>query len=539
MPGGLERRLRASAAAWVLLGPALAVAAPPSESDAPPTESEAPDETSRVRPPTKALRALSAADFGRDADSQLDAPLVFGDEERARLWDEVGGRGWLFAEKRWYVYDAAAQTWTSHPWPKDFSALDASFVGEDLYVVGESGGLLRRVDERHFDRRVISGVDPRTRRLDFQRIWARPSGDRMWILAGLDRLVAVDLPSGVSVVYPIPVADGGAHAAAGQPCLIGRVDEGGEGGDVVVVSTGPAIYRHRHGEVVHLASMDASVEALAFAPDGVSVEARLAEAPLDGAPLGDEAADGSSDDPSTDAGDATRASTDARSTLESTTHNVSLEPPARDEGAPLSRDDDRLMDAMSRRDNRSENLRKGPAAETFWFPSLRISPGIDMRFDEPRASYGMEVGLGVMLAPRTDRDPDFRHGSRATALWLWPELGYAYAADARGLGHGLFAGLGVGVGNDFVTGYYKPRVVVGAFDRGAEFGFRHGLSAQTFWGVVGLELSHGMAFGRLPPEVVAATDATDARTRHDLRLALDVNLVPLVWAVILLARPDR
>src|SRR5690606_20823020 len=109
----------------------------------------------------------------------------------------------------------------------------------------------------------------------------------------------------------------------------------------------------------------------------------------------------------------------------------------------------------------------------------------------------------------------------------WPELGYAYSGDPRGLGHGVFAGLGFGVGNDFVAGYYKPRLVGGAFDRGGGLGLRHGVSAQAFWGAVGLELSHGLAF--------AGTVAEAAGPTHDLRLSLDVNLVPIVWAIILLS----
>src|SRR5690606_462982 len=156
-------------------------------------------------------------------------------------------------------------------------------------------------------------------------------------------LVAIDLPSGVSVVYPIPVAGGGGGLARGRPDLIGRESPRG---DEVVVSTGPYIYRYRAGEVVHLTTVDAAVASLAFGSDGESVEAQLSgpssrgdassgEAPPEGeAPAAGEA-------PTVESPPSRRI-------------QVSLETPAAAEARSLSGDDRRLMDAMSRRDGRSE-----------------------------------------------------------------------------------------------------------------------------------------------------------------------------------------
>ena len=281
---------------------------------------------------------------------------------------------------------------------------------------------------------------------------------------------------------------------------------------------GEGVYHFDGREVLPLAKFDAPVESVAFAGvDQVSVRVDGETTQLPLAPL--------------------RAN--------------ALEGP---ELADLNPQDGRALAANERRELYRAQQKAMLGADTFWFPSFRVSPGVafpigsrvpqDGPGDDSEAPdgdaaargphYAMDLAAGVLLAPPSGDKYLRGHGVRSIEAWFWPEIGYTWRPDAPGFEHAATAGLGFGVGNDFLAGYYKPRGVLGmrglfgddAMGEGGDQGMRrlfpgmrHGVSAQALWGAVGLEASHGMVFAD--------------GVHHDLRLSLDINLAPWVWAAIL------
>jgi hypothetical protein len=144
-----------------------------------------------------------------------------------------------------------------------------------------------------------------------------------------------------------------------------------------------------------------------------------------------------------------------------------------------------------------------PAAATppMWFgPSVRTGV-VAHRFDagDYASAWALDAGLDgfVGLSPT------------AWSFGLWPSLGYSHDAappTADGAGTPRTAnyftlGLGPGVGSDALALAYRAELLAGRAAGEPALGVRHGLWAQAFEGVVGLELSHQLVYvdaGRLP-----------------------------------------
>jgi hypothetical protein len=434
-----------------------------------------------------------------------DAPMMRGDELVAAL--EAPGGGLAVGRRQLYQFEQGS--WTAYPYsresPRKLSVNGALFVGSDLFLVGDRGLLLRRRDARNFDRVVLDGLDPRTRGLDWLGAWATPSGHRLYVRAGYDRLLQIELESGHTRIFHVPrQGSGSAASAAGRPLITGRA---GSADDEVLLVMGRGVYFFDGRELRPLASFDEDISQIAFAgPERVSVKVgdALVDLPLTGAEE----------------------------------DHVQL-------GA-LSPHDERALAAAQRREAYRRQQQQMLAADTFWFPTLRVAPGVQVelgdesfgRRESKQTHFAMDLGLGVLLAPPSGDKYERGHGVEPVEAWFWPELGYTWSPGAPGFAHAAFLGLGFGVGNDFVAGYYKPRGVLGFGPGEAGLapmvtqapgglgpedrlfpGLRHGLSAQLAWGTLGAEVSHGMVWAD--------------GMHHDLRFSLDVNLAPLIWAAIL------
>lgn len=442
--------------------------------------------------PTTDARGLGPADFaGQPSRAAMQsAPLVLGETIIAAHWDAQHG-GTLVGEKRLYVVREDG-TWRAREWPDEVRPHAVVMLGERLAFVGEPGALYVRADAEHFDHILVSGIDDRTRNLAWRRAWLNLDKQQLWVLAGADRLLRIDLTlernTGDATTFPIPHEG----STRGQPQLIGEPG-GPDRPDKVAVAVGASVFAWRDGEVVEVGRHEAPVTELSFVGEATVV-----------------------------------ASAKSPDSEQPQAREFSLAPRHDESPTQLTAHDQRVFDTITRADRAADRVKTRPGGDTFWFPTVRMGPALELRFDDPVAAFGMDVGVGVLLAPPSSDGHQRGHALRPVEPWFWPEIGYSYSTDARSLSHSVFAGVGFGVGNDFVAGYYKPRGVLGRFDQGPRAGLRHGLSVQAFWGALGIEFSHGVAF------FDDSSDAGLPPVRHDLRIGLDINLVPFVWALTLL-----
>ena len=430
--------------------------------------------TGRAAPPSSAPEAGPATDWSAEdfagagsAALRASAPLVFG--EKVIAAHRRGDGGVLIGKKALYRVDGAG-AWTTTAWAEGFEPGVSFELGADLWVTGTPGGLWRIAPEG-VEALELSGLRRATLELPWRAAWPDATSAEVWVLADYQRLLRISIDDAQVRSYRVPAAAQG-QRGAGPIRMEGRRLEGET---QLLLSIGPRVFVWREGELRELESLPANPERLELGPGPDEGRARVGE----------------------------------------TAVPLSLGP--REEGPELSEIDEGPLGFQARVKTRR------PADSPFWFPTLRVSPAVELRFASPVPAFGLELGVGTLLAPPSGRGPERRHATKTVEAWFWPELGYSWSSDARSLGHAAFAGVGFGVGNDFVAGYYKPRVLVGAFDRGVDPGLRHGVSAQAFWGALGLELSHGMAFA-------------EAGVGHDLRVSLDLNLLAIGFALILATR---
>jgi hypothetical protein len=147
----------------------------------------------------------------------------------------------------------------------------------------------------------------------------------------------------------------------------------------------------------------------------------------------------------------------------------------------------------------------------------------------PRAGFRVITGPLFHLTNRVDTLTTYSlelSGSfRATVLsggddlqgfMIAPEVGFVY--DASGAAGSHFGQVGLAMGYDaFYWGvHWVPRFVLGSANGRLALGARHGILAETFWGLVNVELSHQML-------------VVDGTLRHDLRLNFGVDLYVIVY----------
>lgn len=140
-----------------------------------------------------------------------------------------------------------------------------------------------------------------------------------------------------------------------------------------------------------------------------------------------------------------------------------------------------------------------------WFgPSVRTGV-VAHRFDagEYASAWALDAGVDGFVGLSPTR----------WSFGLWPSIGYSHDAappnDGDGGGGGgrprtanYFAlGFGPGVGSDALALAYRAELLAGRAAGEPALGVRHGVWAQAFEGIVGLELSHQLVYvdaGRLP-----------------------------------------
>lgn len=124
-------------------------------------------------------------------------------------------------------------------------------------------------------------------------------------------------------------------------------------------------------------------------------------------------------------------------------------------------------------------------------------------------AYGLDLQLGV----------SFTFEGENLSMWVRLESGYAFVHHAEFDGHASLTGIGVCLGES-VNVCYTPKFVAGSEAHARSLGLRHGLAvgfALVQNSVVALEVQHGIAW------------VGSAGARHELRGALTVDLVELVW----------
>lgn len=452
-----------------------------------------------------------------DVDAEQ-VPLLEGDELVAVAID---ARGNIYAIGRTHaLYQRTNLRWKVFEYPTQMRPLGAAASpGGQVFLVGRDG-LLVRFDDGTWDRLLTPGLSPETTRATWYDCWYSTASQTLWVRAGRDRLLEVDLSestrSGRDVGEPReaepellvePIGEGlaiePATAQAETPGLqsitvpvrehpiplgppqpsepladftglggLARAD-----GDSVVVAAGGQVWLWERERFRLLAHEVGLVHDLA-------VDAGTNKVWL-----------------------ATQSGLRRLSLTPANNHHRASE---------LSQQDVKLLDRVTKRDIWRRYQAEQP--KIFWMPTLRIDNGVSFSLGAtPLTGYSVEFAAGAMLAPI---DP---YQDRGPTLWLWPELAYRFEAHpSRGL-HMFDAGLGIGYGNHLVAAFYRPRFVVGGIDiRGKVFGFRHGLALELLWGVVGIEFSHQFV------------DSNGGRL-DDLRLGFGINLAPLIWLAILWA----
>ena len=159
----------------------------------------------------------------------------------------------------------------------------------------------------------------------------------------------------------------------------------------------------------------------------------------------------------------------------------------------------------------SESQKEGPEMLTFVpFPTVVVNFGSAWRV-HPRAavSFNFDVEAGVMAM--ADIVP--------AQLILRPTVGYGYDTHPGRGGHRFTVGLGVGVGNEYVSAIANPRFVYGS---GGRVGVRSGLRLEAWMHVAFVEVSHQRLWSRR------------GDIRDELLLVAGVDLVMVVLVPVFL-----
>ncbi len=441
-------------------------------------------------------------------------PLLDGDELVSVVVDASGTIYAIGRERA--LYERGSSRWWVYPYPTHMRPLAAAVSpGGQVYIVGRDGLLVRFLDGE-WDRPLIPGLSPESIRAPWYDAWYSPVTETLWVRAGRDRLLELELGEQREVteadretqapLFPSPKPDedeaedasgpdlrlSGSVPTREHPIPVGAPSEdeppagftaiaGGSSaaGDRVVMTAADRVWLWDHGRFVLIGEDVGIVHDLALdeGDDAVWVAAHDGLERFELRAIGEDGAD-----------------------------------------KPLNAEDLKLLERLRRRE--AWHLRNADAPRFFWMPTLRVDNGVVFPLgDDPVAGYSLEIGAGAMLAPLTrDRGP---------TLWVWPEFAYRYETHPTRGGHLFDLGVGVGFGTHLIAAFYRPRLVLGGIDQGtgdgpAVYGLRHGIALEAIWGVLGLEFSQQFLGSNQGP-------------LNDLRVGLSINLAPLIWIGILSA----
>lgn len=399
------------------------------------------------------------------------APLVEGDTLSSVAVDGNGKIYCVGAEKALYVRDDDEFRVIEYPDELEVRTLAAaSSPGGQLYIVGRDGMILH-FDGREFERMVVVGLSAYSIGAPWYSAWYSPDSDTLWVRAGKDRLLAIDVDTGAASEYNIPVVDLDASELEAGFTAIDGVATGR--GDRLVMAMGRAVYVFESGRFRHVSTESGLVYDMALIHDEEAVYVAT----------------------------------------QSGLHRRSLRIPAENRPMrPLTQAEQRRLEELERRERRAANRRW----DKFWAPTLRAAAGPvwHLRDADPVTATAVDAGFGVMLTPVQ------KTSQGGPTFWVWPEVLYTYNAHADRGGHFFTAGVGLGFGTHLVAAYYAPRFGVGSSGDSITSGFRHGLSTEVLWGVIGAEVSHQINFTNRGPQ-------------HAIRLLFGINIAPIIWLIIL------
>jgi len=348
-------------------------------------------------------------------------------------------------------------------------------AGGRMYLTGDDG-LVYAFDGRIYDRIIPVGVSEKALRSSWRDCWLSADGHRLWIRAADDRVVELDPRDGASREYILPRPAGDEAADERGPSGDPISGESFASRDRVVTTMGGRVFGFEHDRFVPLATLPpGSIDDIIVAGDRGRVEVLI---------------DGHIVD-------------------------VALEPEPTAVGGEVSGEKQvQNLEQIWRRDERRR--RRGaytsrglfvPSIDVRVGPSWTLAPG----GAQPATSFALDAGAGVLIAPFEPTDHP--------TLWLWPQLGYTLDTHPDYGHHGVYLATGVGFGGTLFEAFYTPGLLAGAGRGAAMVGFRHGVSANTLWGAVGVELRH---------QVQRVGD----RTEQDLGLMFNLNLAPIIWLAI-------
>jgi hypothetical protein len=394
------------------------------------------------------------------------APLLEGDNLAAVAVD--GNQRIYCVGSQHAMYVREGEEFQVVPYPEELTVRPlaaASSPGGQVFIVGRDGIILH-YDGRGFERKVVVGLTAYSVKSPWYSAWYSADSDNLWVRAGKDRLLAIDVDTGTATEYHIPVVDLDASTqSAGFTAIDGVATATG---DRLVLALGRAVYVFEKGRFRHVSTESRLIYDMAIVHD----EDAVYVATQDGL---------------------------VRRSLQIPTENRPMQ--------QLTETERRRLQELERRERRvaARNWDK------FWAPSLRAATGPSWHFGAPRlAAPVLDLGLGVMMTPvqkTSEGGPTF---------WVWPEALYTYDSHRERGGHMASLGVGLGWGTHLIAGYYTPRFAVGTSGQNLTAALRHGLSAQALWGVVGVGVDHQVNF-------------TNQGEQHELRLIIGINFAPLIW----------
>jgi hypothetical protein len=397
-------------------------------------------------------------------------PLVGEDSLVAVAVDSKGRAYCVGASRALYVWHE--DQWRTHPYSAEMRPLAAAVSpGGQLFLVGRKG-LVVRFDDGKFSPLIAPGLRAETIDADWHAAWYSVASDRLWVRAGEDGLVRIDVNDRLAREFRIPVYDEEASgASSGDTILDGHSTARG---DRLVMAMGRSLYSHEDGRFTYLGNAPATLRDVALISQDREIRV-----------------------------------THERGISRLSTVGENLQP-----DRPLSEEEQKLLESNLRWRLRVARVRsKKPL---FFLPTLRVQPGFAIHpDDEDWSSFDLELGLGVLIAPikaKKDTGP---------TLWLWPEVGYHFDNHPRRGGHSADLGMGLGVGTHIIAVFYRPAAALGRLgDTQGAFGFHHSVSAQLLWGVVGIEAGHQVYPG-------------DGRALHGYNAGISFNLIPWFWLLVM------
>ncbi len=372
----------------------------------------------------------------------VEVPLLDGDELIAVAVDATGRTYCVGSERAIYVWHR--DTWRTHEYPNKTQALAAATTpGGQLFVVGRRGSILRYTEgEGDFEPVILPGMSADALASPWHAAWYGSASKTLWVRAGADHLLEIDIVRGTVIEHHIPEIDG---LAASETSSFGILDGyHHDDHDKVVMVMGRSVYLFEGERFVHLGNV--SNTALDLAVIGYESSAYVA----------------------TEAG----------------IEPISIRPGERiNRPRPLQADERDLLEDSERWQGKVAKLRKN--RPLFWLPTVRIAPGISLPLDaEPALDGYMETGAGAIVAPIKER-------TKGPTLWIWPEASYRFEGHQERGGHAFDFGVGVGWGTHMLTGYYRPALVLKQRQRGGpKAGLQHTMSAQLLWGLVGIDATY-------------------------------------------------